>query len=64
MIYVIVFNWNHFQIRFLNLRTNFYLLRTFFFLILVVFCVVASGARGAADRGVESLKFQVSNVSR
>ena len=35
-IFVLVFNWNHFEMRFLNLRINFYLLRTFF-LILVVF---------------------------
>ena len=42
------FNWNHFEMRFLNLRINFYLLRT----------------RGAADRGVESLRFQVSIVRR
>ena len=28
-IFVIVFNWNHFEMRFLNLRINFYLLRTF-----------------------------------
>ena len=26
---VLVFNWNHFEMRFLNLRINFYLLRTF-----------------------------------
>ena len=32
----LVFNWNHFEMRFLNLRLNFYLLRAFF-LILVVF---------------------------
>ena len=31
-----VLNWNHFEMTFLNLRINFYLLRTFFF-ILVVF---------------------------
>ena len=35
-IYILVFNWNHFEMRLLNLRINFYLLRTFF-LILVVF---------------------------
>ena len=28
-IFVLVFNWNHFEMRFLNLRINFYLLRTF-----------------------------------
>ena len=27
---VLVFNWNHFEMRLLNLRINFYLLRTFF----------------------------------
>ena len=27
-IFVLVFNWNHFEMRFLNLRINFYLLRT------------------------------------
>ena len=40
--FTIVFNWNHFEMRLLNLRINFYLLRTFFVLILVVFCVVSS----------------------
>ena len=35
-IFVLVFNWNHFEMRLLNLRINFYLLQTFF-LILVVF---------------------------
>ena len=28
-IFVLVFNWNHFEMRLLNLRINFYLLRTF-----------------------------------
>ena len=27
---IFVFNWNHFEMRFLNLRINFYLLQTFF----------------------------------
>ena len=35
-IFILVFNWNHFEMRLLNLRINFYLLRTFV-LILVVF---------------------------
>ena len=41
---VIVFNWNHFEMRLLNLRINFYLLRTFvlilvdFFLCVCVCC--------------------------
>ena len=29
-IFVIVFNWNHFEMKLLNLRINFYLLRTLF----------------------------------
>ena len=43
-ILVIVFNWNHFEMRLLNLRINFYLLRTFcphlgsFFLVYFVCC--------------------------
>ena len=40
-IFVLVFNWNHFEIRFLNLRSNFYLLQTFF-LMLVVFVFLLS----------------------
>ena len=36
---LLVFNWNHFEMRLLNLRINFYLLRTYF-LILVVFFVL------------------------
>ena len=36
-----VFNWNHFEMRFLNLRINFYLLRTFC-PHLGSFCVVSS----------------------
>ena len=40
-IFVLVFNWNHFEMRFLNLRINFYLLRTFF-LHVGSFCVVSS----------------------
>ena len=48
---VIVFNWNHFEMRFLIWELIFYLLRT---------CRV----RGAADRGIESLRFQVSIVRR
>ena len=38
---VIVFNWNHFEMRLLNLRINFYLLRTFC-PHLGSFCVVSS----------------------
>ena len=41
MIFVIVFNWNHFEMRLLNLRINFYLLRTFC-PHLGSFCVVSS----------------------
>ena len=37
----LVFNWNHFEMRVLNLRINFYLLRTFF-PRLGSFCVVSS----------------------
>ena len=37
----LLFNWNHFEMRFLNLRINFYLLRTFF-PHLGNFCVVSS----------------------
>ena len=48
MTVVIVFNWNHFEMRLLNLRIDF-----FVYLL-----------RGAADRGVESLRFQVSIVRR
>ena len=41
--FVIVFNWNHFEMRFLNLRINFYLLRTFCpYLDSLFFCVVSS----------------------
>ena len=39
--FVLVFNWNHFEMGFLNLRINFYLLRTFF-PHLGSFCVVSS----------------------
>ena len=41
---VVVFNWNHFEMRLLNLRINFYLLRTFFPHLGRVFfvCVVSS----------------------
>ena len=39
--FVIVFNWNHFETRLLNLRINFYLLRTFC-PHLGSFCVVSS----------------------
>ena len=39
--FLLVFNWNHFEMRFLNLRINFYLLRTFF-PHLGSFCVVSS----------------------
>ena len=35
---LLVFNWNHFEMRFLNLRINFYLLRTFFLMLVVFFC--------------------------
>ena len=71
LIFVLVFNWNHFEDEAFNLRINFYLLQTFP-LHLGSFCVVSSfttfrpnfGARGAADRGVESLRFQVSIVRR
>ena len=42
-IFVLVFNWNHFEMRFLNLRLNFYFLRTFFpHLGRFFFCVVSS----------------------
>ena len=97
--YILVFNWNNFEMRFLNLRINFYLSRTFC-PHLGSFCVVSSfttfrpnftsgllqvilprprigmlslvtvspviteGARDAADRGIESLRFQVSIVRR
>ena len=40
-IFVLVFNWNHFEMRLLNLRINFYLLRTFY-PHLGSFCVVSS----------------------
>ena len=39
--YVLVFNWNHFEMRLLNLRINFYLLRTFC-PHLGSFCVISS----------------------
>ena len=39
--FYIVFNWNHFEMRLLNLRINFYLLRTFC-PHLSSFCVVSS----------------------
>ena len=39
--FVLVFNWNHFEMRLLNLRINFYLLRTFC-PHLGSFCVVSS----------------------
>ena len=60
MIYI-VFNWNHFEMRLLNLRIDFYLSpeegqRSNLEKPL--------GARGAADRGVESLRFQVSILRR
>ena len=48
------------------MRINFYLLRTFV-LILVIFVLfqrLYSVARGAAERGVESLPFQMSIVRR
>ena len=35
---IIVFNWNHFEMRFLNLRINFFIYCKLFVLILVVFC--------------------------
>ena len=35
-----VFNWNHFEMGLLNLRINFYLLRTF--VLILVVCVVSS----------------------
>ena len=54
-IFVLVFNWNHFEMRLLNLRINFYLLRTFcphlgslfihlfiFLCVCVCVCVVSS----------------------
>ena len=41
--FVLVVNWNHFEMRFLNLRINFfYLLRTFFPHLGSFFCVVSS----------------------
>ena len=94
-IFVLVFNWNHFEMRLLNLRINFYLLQTFcphlgifFFFVCFFFHYVKFGtdptledqiriyktkkihpcspfgARGAADRSVESLRFQVTIVRR
>ena len=41
LIFVLVFNWNHFEMRLFNLRINFYLLRTFP-PHLGSFCVVSS----------------------
>ena len=41
-ILIIVFNWNHFEMRLLNLRINFCLYCGLFFLILVVFLVFVS----------------------
>ena len=41
-IFVLVFNWNHFEMRLLNLRINFFIYCGLFVLILVVFCVVSS----------------------
>ena len=35
---VLVFNWNHFEMRLLNLRINFYLLRTCFLILVVFLC--------------------------
>ena len=35
MLLKLVFNWNHLEMRFLNLRINFYLLRTFFLMSVV-----------------------------
>ena len=35
--FIIIFNWNHFEMRLLNLRNNFLLIADFFVLILVVF---------------------------
>ncbi len=60
--FIIVFNWIinfffFFEMRFLNLRINFfYLLRTF--------CPHLGSFFTTADRGVESLRFQVSIVRR
>ena len=49
-IFVLVFNWNHFEMRFLNLRINFYLLWTFF-PHLGSFCVVSSFTKNSAGFG-------------
>ena len=49
IIVMIVFNWNHFEMRLLNQRINFYLL---------------DRNDGVANRGVESLQFQVGIVRR
>ena len=35
---IFLFNWNHFEMRLLNLRINFFIYCGLFFLILVVFC--------------------------
>ena len=40
--FCIFFNWNHFEMRLLNLRINFYLLRTFCPHLGSFFCVVSS----------------------
>ena len=56
--WIVFFNWNHFEIRLLNLRIYFIFL---FFLSIADFFF---GARGTADRGVESLQFQMSIVRR
>ena len=47
--YIIVFNWNHFEMRLLNLRINFYLLRTFC-PHLGSFCVVSSFTTSAINK--------------